>query len=416
MIPCLPARADTVAAGGASKPRGSLVRRPPGMLRIFRPVNLILAAVLISAACSGGDVDLEAVTPEVVSEATISDGDQPTVTATTTPTTTTVLAFSLDALNPAMDAGGVMTLLGDLACGLRADGGIKCWGTLPYFTGGLNNTWHQPSDSYIALSGSCGLRPDQTIRCWNGFDPPAGRFIAISHEGSWHACGIRVDQTVECWGDDEVESGRIGRCPAEARPCHNQGQNGYDQATAPEGTFTAVATGWWHSCGLRTDQTIECWGGSDLADGYPRQVEPPEGTFTAIASGHLHSCGVRTDQTIDCWGSNQQLWIHVRSGRPPGRHLHSRHSWRGLSPVGYGPTRRSNAGENTPPQTPGLCTKRFHRRAGSPRSSPEATTRAASEPTRPSNAGGLTIRSPCSRREAEAAAARNCSGSGLWHS
>ena len=184
------------------------------MLRISRPVILILAAVLILTACSGGDADLEAVDPEMVSELTISDGDQPTVTVTTTPTTTTVLAFSLDALNPAMDAGGVMTLLGDLACGLRADGGIKCWGTLPYFTGGLNNTWHQPSDSYIALSGSCGLRPDQTIRCWNGFDPPAGRFIAISHEGSWHACGIRVDQTVECWGDDEVESGRIGRCPS----------------------------------------------------------------------------------------------------------------------------------------------------------------------------------------------------------
>ena len=194
----------------------------------------------------------------MVSEATISDVDRPTVTATTTPTTTTVLAFSLDPLNPAMEAGGVMALLSDLACGLRADGGIKCWGTPPRPISGLEYRWSHPSGNFIALSGSCGLRPDQTIQCWNGFDPPAGRFTAISHEGSWHACGIRVDQTIECWGDDEVESGRIGRCPAEARPCDHQGQNGYDQAMPPEGTFTAVATGWWHSCGLRTDQTIEC--------------------------------------------------------------------------------------------------------------------------------------------------------------
>lgn len=287
------------------------------MLRISRPVILILAAVLILAGCSGGDADLEAVDPEMVSEATISDGDQPTVTATTTPTTTTVLAFSLDALNPAMEAGGVMALLGDLACGLRADGDIECWGTPPRFTGGLNYRWDLREGSFIALSGSCGLRPDQTIQCWNGFDPPAGRFTAISHEGSWHACGVRVDQIIECWGDDEVESGRFGRCPANERPCHNQGQNGYDQAIPPEGTFTAVATGGWHSCGLRTDQTIECWGRNDSGIGPSKQAEPPEGTFTAIASGHLHSCGVRTDQTIECWGSNTNGGFTSGQANPP---------------------------------------------------------------------------------------------------
>ncbi|MBV9791136.1 MAG: hypothetical protein JOZ51_23270, partial [Chloroflexi bacterium] len=47
------------------------------------------------------------------------------------------------------------------------------------------------------------------------------------------------------------------------------GSNSYGQSTPPSGTFTQVSTGYLHSCGLRTDSTIICWG-----DNSYYQVDP----------------------------------------------------------------------------------------------------------------------------------------------
>ncbi|MXZ98609.1 MAG: hypothetical protein F4Z23_06170, partial [Acidimicrobiaceae bacterium] len=52
-----------------------------------------------------------------------------------------------------------------------------------------------------------------------------------------------------------------------------------------------------HSCGLRTDATITCWGRNDEG-----QTDEPPGTFTAVTSGAGRSCGLRNDATIICWG------------------------------------------------------------------------------------------------------------------
>ena len=53
-----------------------------------------------------------------------------------------------------------------------------------------------------------------------------------------------------------------------------------DQTPPPDSTFTAVTTSWWHSCGLRTDNTITCWG-----DDYWGQADAPAGDFTAVTAG-----------------------------------------------------------------------------------------------------------------------------------
>ncbi len=63
------------------------------------------------------------------------------------------------------------------------------------------------------------------------------------------------------------------------------------------GQFTAIAASTYHTCGLRTDGTIECWGDNDFGQG-----DPPSGQFTAIAAGTYHTCGLRPDGTIECWG------------------------------------------------------------------------------------------------------------------
>ena len=96
--------------------------------------------------------------------------------------------------------------------------------------------------------------------------------------GGDHSCGLRSDSTITCWG-----------------------RNIEGRADAPSGSFQAVTAGGDHSCGLRSDSTITCWGHNLWG-----QADAPSGSFQAVTAGGLHSCGLRSDSTITCWGHN--LW------------------------------------------------------------------------------------------------------------
>ena len=60
-----------------------------------------------------------------------------------------------------------------------------------------------------------------------------------------------------------------------------------------------ISAGWYHSCGVKTDGTVDCWGYNSQG-----QSTAPSGTFVQVSAGLYHSCGVRTDGTLDCWGRN----------------------------------------------------------------------------------------------------------------
>ena len=82
-----------------------------------------------------------------------------------------------------------------------------------------------------------------------------GDFKAIG-AGYYHTCAIRADDTVTCWGSNHTASAR--------RPRHLQS----DQR------------GGYHTCGIRTDGTVACWGYNDFGD-----TSPPSGTFKAVSAG-----------------------------------------------------------------------------------------------------------------------------------
>ncbi len=54
-----------------------------------------------------------------------------------------------------------------------------------------------------------------------------------------------------------------------------------------------------HTCGLRTDGTLDCWGHNGVG-----QSTPPAGTFTQVTAGNLNTCGLRANGYWTCWGSN----------------------------------------------------------------------------------------------------------------
>ena len=60
----------------------------------------------------------------------------------------------------------------------------------------------------------------------------------------------------------------------------------------PEGPFASVSSGSQHTCGVRTDGSVACWG-----LGLDGQSSPPGGTFISVSSGFLHTCGVRAVRT-----------------------------------------------------------------------------------------------------------------------
>src|SRR4051812_44563845 len=88
------------------------------------------------------------------------------------------------------------------------------------------------------------------------------------------------------------------------------GTVGPAQAAGP--TAGAVAAGYSHTCTIRTDATLWCWGGNDsgqLGDGTTTGRTTPvrvgADTWTSIDAGTSYTCGVRTDRTLWCWGSNR---------------------------------------------------------------------------------------------------------------
>ncbi len=107
-----------------------------------------------------------------------------------------------------------------------------------------------------------------------------GRFTQVS-AGKDHTCGVRSDGSVACWG-----------------------RNVERQASPPTiGRFTQVSAGAWHTCGLRSDGSLECWGD----DRYGQVSDPNSSsdTFTQVSAGWYHTCGVKSDGSLACWGRDQ---------------------------------------------------------------------------------------------------------------
>ena len=96
--------------------------------------------------------------------------------------------------------------------------------------------------------------------------PPAE--IDIKHTtisaGLFHTCGLREDNTVACWGNDD-----------------------FAQSSPPSGIFQTVSTGRFHTCGLMEDNTVACWG-----DDLWGESSPPSGIFQTVSAGLFHTCGL----------------------------------------------------------------------------------------------------------------------------
>jgi len=200
-------------------------------------------------------------------------------------------------------------------CGLRSDGSVACSGEFAL---------DPPPISFeqiaVGLYHGCGIRSDdRTIVCWGGngagqTTPPAGSFDSIA-AGRMYNCVVSTAGTLSCWGLDGFghalvpPSGTyrsVGPGSAAGRLCAIRsddtvacfGPSSGDGSAPPPGSFKAVASGLFESCGITLDGHLTCW------DMDFRQAVPPAGEFSSLALGSISGCAIRTNGTLACWGED----------------------------------------------------------------------------------------------------------------
>ena len=168
----------------------------------------------------------------------------------------------------------------------RLTPGIKYWiivGSHDAFYGGPE--WSSWAEVTLVAAptptrpdgGSGGPVPEPQPTNSLPFD--GSRYEAIS-SGRLHTCGVRVDGTVGCFGSD-----------------------GRGQSSPPDGEFLHVSAGGNHSCGVKADNTIVCWGSSAVPS------PPADRKFAAVSSGDSHACGLiawaggDVNHEVICWGA-----------------------------------------------------------------------------------------------------------------
>ena len=217
----------------------------------------------------------------------------------------------------------------DHTCAINLEGDIHCWGKED--DGRADN---QTDGPYIAVAAgeahTCALRKSGAAACWGNNDygqatPPGGDFVQHNYvaitAGTEHTCGLKNSGTILCWGNEAdgrttvsprlrpadvmsnisvIAAGGATTCALAEGATHCWGKTvitntGGTLSKFAGAAFTITASRF-HTCAIRDDGTVECWGDNDHG-----QADPPPGEFTAITSGTWHTCGIRTDGTAQCW-------------------------------------------------------------------------------------------------------------------
>ncbi len=178
-------------------------------------------------------------------------------------------------------------------------------------------------DVDVSYSHACAIRDDRSVWCWgdgsvgqlgDGAGSKSTVPVRVSAlvapvsnvtTGNDYSCALSVDHELYCWGYNEM-----GQAGANAPKFQ-----AYPFKLPPFGTASSrvvqVEAGCWHTCARKDDGTVWCWGwnaAAQLGDGTqnsrntPAQVEGLGNSVTKVALGCAHSCALKQDGSVWCWG------------------------------------------------------------------------------------------------------------------
>ncbi|SEH04264.1 C13 family peptidase [Candidatus Venteria ishoeyi] len=104
--------------------------------------------------------------------------------------------------------------------------------------------------------------------------------------GMYHSCALKSNGSIACWG-----------------------YNSDGRSTPPDGVFSQVSAGGTHSCALKNNGEALCWGWNEYD-----QASPPTDMFSQISAGGTHTCGLTNNGNAVCWGADE----HGQSTPPIG--------------------------------------------------------------------------------------------------
>ena len=241
---------------------------------------------------------------------------------------------------------------GNHSLALLADGSVKAWGLGT--NGQLGNGGAASSSNPVAVTGianavavaggqltSYALLADGTVKAWG--DNTVGEVgdgtlvqkntpvtvlgvtnaVAIAGKVN-HALAILADGTVRAWGANNSNGLGDGTITTRSTPVMTIGIGRSSSQFPFPGLggrirrTVAIATGAYHSLLLRSDGTVQAWGGcgtlsnyGQLGDGtktcrtLPVTVQGLVGAV-AVSAGYFHSLALMGDGTIRAWGKNNQ--------------------------------------------------------------------------------------------------------------
>jgi len=218
----------------------------------------------------------------------------PTAVNPPTAITGTITPVSAGSVTQFVTLGGY-SYGGVYAYGVTTDGSVLCWSVPSYGPDGWSVPSLGPIDS-SSLPVLCSLKD-----------------IARIAPGYSHSCAVKTDGSAICWGKNQY--GQLG---------NGTYSDPNDKIETPTpvlglgpGTTADIITDWEHTCALKKDGSVVCWGngysgqlgnGTDGIDNpvfIPTQVSGLGHKSTiAFLSKDTNPCVLKTNGAVVCWGSS----------------------------------------------------------------------------------------------------------------
>lgn len=219
---------------------------------------------------------------------------------------------------------------GEHSCGIGSRY-LHCWGRNTW--GQLGNGGRGPAVEepvrvgargwrQVAAGGAttCGIRGNKRVlKCWglNHYgqlgdgtttwtSTPTGLARKKRHwkrvdTGWYHTCGVRKNKRLFCWGDNTHGQLGLGDRRMRTKP------------TRLPGRWRKVAVEGWTTCAVKKNRSLHCWGRNllgQVGDGTmvdrSRPVKVAGPAWRRVDVSWTHACAIHRNRSTWCWGNNDR--------------------------------------------------------------------------------------------------------------
>ena len=188
---------------------------------------------------------------------------------------------------------------------------------------GAARCWGFGGDGRLGYGSLASIGDDETPGTVAPLNFGPGLTVQAIAAGTAHTCALLSDGTVRCWGFGG--NGRLGY--ASTANIGDDEPAGSAGAVALGGPAMAITAGVAHTCALRVDGAVFCWGyagqgrlgyGGLGPDPVPTNEDPPPigdnetplsagpvslgGPAIALSAGNEHTCALLATGAVRCWG------------------------------------------------------------------------------------------------------------------